>query len=162
MFLQVIKDIGNYVLGTGEYSLEFIKQGVFLFVFIRFWRKDELCRVFIKRTGRVLGQSAAELSLISFIMSVFSTEPNIVSCSGSTLETIQLVDGSPYSKHGLQRPLRFDDFSIARLMHKESYSVFGRIDFHSVLQYLIIFLGGCLDCDWTLLTPILSKVIVSF
>ena len=161
MFLQVIKDIGNHVLSTGEYSLEFITQGVFLFVFIRFWRKNELCREFIKRTGRVLGQSTAELSLISLIMSVFSTEPNIVSCSGSTLETIQLVDGSPYSKHGLLRPLRFDDFSIARLMHKESYSVFGRIDFHSVLQYLIIFLGGCLDCDWTLLTPILSKVIVS-
>ena len=160
MFLQVIKDIGNHVLSTGEYSLEFVKQGVFLFVFIRFWRKDELCRVLKKRNGRVLGQSAAEWSLISFIMSVFSTEHNIVSCSGSTLETIQLVDDSPTSKHSLQRPLRFDDFSIARLMHKESYSVFGRIDFHSVFQNLIIFLGGCLDSDWTLLTPILSQVIV--
>ena len=120
--------------------------------------KNELCRVFLKRTGRVLGQSAAELQLISDVMAVFSTSPNIVCCPGSTLETIRAVDNSPFSEHGLQRPLRFADFSIARLMHKESYSVFGRIDFHSVLQYLIIFLGGCLDFDWTLLTPVLSKV----
>ena len=91
-------------------------------------------------------------------MAVFSTSPNIVSCSGSTLETIQIVDDSPINEHGLQRPLRFADFSIAKLMHKESYSVFGRIDFHSVLQYLIVFLGGCLDQDWTLLTPVLAKV----
>ena len=135
-----------------------VKQGVFLLVFIRFWRKDELCRVFLKRTGRVLGQSSAELSLISDIMAVFSTTPNIVSCSGSTLETTQILDTSPFIEHGLQRPLQFVDFSIARLMHKESYSVFGRIDFHSVLKYLIVFLGGCLDCDWTLLTPVLAKV----
>ena len=91
-------------------------------------------------------------------MAVFSTSPNIVSCSGNTLETIQSVDDSPINEHGLQRPLRFADFSIAKLMHKESYSVFGRIDFHSVLQYLIVFLGGCLDQDWTLLTPVLAKV----
>ena len=153
-----MKDIGTHVVESGEYSLEFVKQGVFLLVFIRFWRKNELCRVFLKRTGRVLGQSAAELQLISDVMAVFSTSPNIVCCSGSTVETIQAVDNSPFSEHGLQRPLRFADFSNARLMHKESYSVFGRIDFHSVLQYLIIFLGGCLDCDWTLLTPVLSKV----
>ena len=158
LFLQTIRDIGTHVVESGEYSLEFVKQGVFLLVFIRFWRKDELCRVFLKRTGRVLGQSSAELSLISDLMAVFSTTPNIVSCSGGTLETIQILDNSPFSKHGLQRPLQFAEFSLARLMHKESYSVFGRIDFHSVLKYLIVFLGGCLDCDWTLLTPVLAKV----
>ena len=158
LFLQAIRDIGTHVVESGEYSLEFVKQGVFLLVFIRFWRKDELCRVLLKRTGRVLGQSAAELHLISDLMAVFSTSPNIVSCSGSTLETVQTVDNSPFNKHGLQRPLRFADFSIAKLMHKESYSVFGRIDFHSVLKYLIVFLGGCLDQDWTLLTPVLAKV----
>ena len=84
-----MKDIGTHVVESGEYSLEFVKQGVFLLVFIRFWRKNELCRVFLKRTGRVLGQSAAELQLISDVMAVFSTSPNIVCCSGSTVETIQ-------------------------------------------------------------------------
>ena len=158
MFLQVIHDIGTHVVAAGDYALEFVKQGVFLFVYIRFWRKDELCRVFLKRTGRVLGQTSAELSLVSSVMAAFSTRPNLVCCSGSTLETIRQIDNSPYSKHGLQRPLRFDDFSIAKLMHKKSYSVFGRIDFHSVLQYLIVFLSGCLDCDWTLMTPVLAKV----
>ena len=156
--ILTIRDIAEHVVASDEYSLEFVKQGVFLLVFIRFWRKDELCRVFLKRTGRVLGQSSAEQCLISYVMAALSTSPNLVSCSGSTLETVQLVDNSPYFKYGLQRPLRFEEFSIARLMHKESYSVFGRIDFHSVLKYLIIFLGGCLDCDWTLMTPILAKV----
>ena len=114
--------------------------------------------MFLKRTGRVLGQTSAELCLISSVMATFSTRPNLVCCSGSTLETIRRIDDSSYSKHGLQRPLRFDEFSVAKLMHKKSYSVFGRIDFHSVLQYLIIFLGGYLDCDSTLLTPVLAKV----
>ena len=119
LFLRMIHDIGSHVIASGEYSLEFVNQGVFLFVFLRFWRKDELCRVFLKRTGRVLGQSSAELCLVNFVMDAFSTRPNIVSCSGTTLETIQLIDNSPYCKQGLQRPLRFDDFSIARSMHKQ-------------------------------------------
>ena len=158
MFLQTIHDIGTYVVASGEYALEFVTQGVFRFVYIRFWKKDELCGVFLKRTGRVLGQTSAELCLISSVMAAFSTRPNLVCCSGSTLEIIRLVDNSAYSKHGLQRPLRFDNFSIAKLMHEQSYIVFGRIDFHSVLQYLIILLGGCLDCNWTLLTPVLANV----
>ena len=158
LFIQTMHDVAEHVVASGEYSLEFVKQGVFLLVFIRFWRKDELCRILLKRTGRVLGQSSAELYLIADVMAALSTSPNHVSCSGCTLETIQLVDSSPYFEQGLQRPLRFEDFSIARLMHKESYSVFGRIDFHSVLKYLIVFLGGCLDCNWTLMTPVLAKV----
>ena len=158
MFLRTFHDIGTHVVASGEYSLKFVKQGIFLFVFLRFWRKDELCRVFLKGTGRVFGQSSAELCLISFVIAAFSTRPNIVSCSGSTLETIHLIDSSPYCKHVRQQPMRFDEFSISRLMQKQSYSVFGRIDFHSVLQYLIIFLGGSLDCDWTLLTQVLAKV----
>ena len=153
-----MRDVASHVIASGEYSLEFIKQGVCLLVFVRFWRKDELCRVFLKRTGRVLGQSSAELGLISNVMAAVSTSPNIICCSGSSLEKIHLFDNSPYCEHGLQCPFRFEDFSIASLMHKESYSVFGRIDFHSVLKYLIVFLGGCLDCDWTMMTPILAKV----
>ena len=149
MFLQTVHDIGTHVVAFGEFSLEFIKQGVFLFVFIRFWSKDGLCRVFLKRNSRVLGQSAADLSQVSIIMAIFCTRPTFVSCSACSLETIQITHESSFSKHGLQRRPRFDDFFIARLMHKKSYSIFGRIDFHSVLQYLIIFLGGTLDCEWT-------------
>ena len=158
MFLQVIHDIQTHVVATEEYSLEFVKQGIFLFVFIRFWRKDELCRVFLKRSGLVLGQGSAELCLVSFVLAAFSTRPNLISSSGCSLETIQATDGSSYSKHGLQRPLRFNDFSIARLMQKKSYSIFKRIDCHSVLQNLIAFLSGSLDLYWTVLTRVLAKV----
>ena len=43
-------------------------------------------------------------------------------------------------------------------MHKDSYSVFGRIDFFSVLQCLVICLSGTLQMEWTLFTPELTKV----
>ena len=36
MFLTMIEDIGSHVVANNEYSLEFIKRVVFLFVYIRF------------------------------------------------------------------------------------------------------------------------------
>ena len=38
------------------------------------------------------------------------------------------------------------------------YSVFGRIDFFSVLKYLVVSLGGSLDMDCVLLAPEIFKV----
>ena len=79
-------------------------------------------------------------------------------CSGSTQKFIQLVDNSPLTQHGVQRPTTFDDIALKRLMHRDSYSVFGRIHFFSVLQYLVVNLGGSLQLEWTLLTPEMSKL----
>ena len=45
-------------------------------------------------------------------------------------------------------------------MHKRSYSVFGRIDFFSVMRQLLVSLGGSLDEAWAVSSPELSKVII--
>ena len=50
------------------------------------------------------------------------------------------------------------EVAVAKLMHKKSYIVFGRIDFFSAVQYLIIFLGGCLELERNLFASQLSKV----
>ena len=98
--------------------------------------------------------SLLELSLLAAI----SSEADLVCCSGATQNFVQLVDDSPLTNHGVQRPTTFDDIAIKRLMHRDSYSVFGRIDFFSILHYLVISLGGSLCLEWTLLTPELVKV----
>ena len=66
MFLELVKDIGHHVVSTGDYGLEFANDGAFLLLFIRFWHEDQLCRVFLKRTGRTQGQSQSELTLLSW------------------------------------------------------------------------------------------------
>ena len=154
----MIPNLGNDILTDGQYSIEFEFQGVFLHMHVRFWKRDRLCRVYLLRTGRTTGRTAAELRLLSILLAAISSEANLVCCSGATQNFIQLVDNSPLTRHGVQRPTTFDDIAIKRLMHRDRHSVFGRIDFFSVLQYLVISLGGSLQLEWTLLTPELSKV----
>ena len=158
MFLELVKDIGHHVVSTGEYGLEFANDGAFLLVFIRFWHEDQLCRVFLKRTGRTQGQNPSELTLVAHVMGALSTEPHIVSVTGSTVHTVQQLDYSCYSNYAVQSPPRFEELQLRTLMHKKSSSVFGKIDFFGVLQYLIVSLGPILELDWVLLSPELSKV----
>ena len=87
-----------------------------------------------------------------------STRPDIVACLGGSPETVNLLDQCKFLQHGAQSPYRFDILSARDLMNKSSYSVFGRIDFFSVIQFLVISLGGCLSQDWTLTAPELTKV----
>ena len=46
-------------------------------------------------------------------------------------------------------------------MHKSKYSVFGQIDFFSVLQALVVSLGGSLTEEWAMRSPELTKVSTS-
>ena len=95
-------------------------------------------------------------------MGVFSTKPHLVSCTGSTLNTVIMLDHCPYSTYGVQSPPRFEELSIKSLIHKKGYSVFGKIDLFSVLQFVVVSLGNSLDLDWVLLSPELSKVGILF
>ena len=158
MFLELVEDLATQVNSSGEYAVEFATDGVFLLSFVRFWHGDQLCRVFLKRTGRVQGQTQAEVCLISYIMGAISTRPRLVNCTGSSARTVQLIDQSPYSPCGVQSTPRFEELNLTTLMHKKSQSVFGRIDFFSVLRYLVNSLGGSTELDWVLLSPELSKV----
>ena len=158
MFSVLITDIGTHVNASGEYSVEFATDGAFLLVFIRFWRAEQLCRVFLKRTSRLQGQTSAEICLLSYLMAAISTKPALVSCTGCSARTIELLDQSPYSPYGVQSPPRFEELNLHQLMHKKRGSVFGKINFFSVLKYLVVSLGGCVELDWVLLSPELSRI----
>ena len=127
-------------------------------MYIRFWHSGRLVRVYLKRAGLRQGKTTAELGLISHIVGAISTRPDVVACLGCSPDTVNLLDNCKFLHHGVQSPFRFDCLSVKDLMNKKSYSVFGRVDFFSVLQYLIVSLGGCVSQEWTLTTPELTKV----
>ena len=162
MFLELVKDIGHHMVSTGEYGLEFANDGAFLLVYIRFWHEDQLCRVFLKRTGRTQGQSQSELSLVAHVMGALSTERHIISVTGNTVQTVQQLDFSRYSNYAVQSPPRFEELQLRALMHEKSASVFGKIDSFGVLHYLVVSLGPSLELDWVLLSPVLSEVSTVF
>ena len=158
MFVELVTDIATQINANGEYSVEFACNDVYMLAFVRFWRGDELCRVFLKRTGRLQAPTEADICLISYIMGAFSTSPRLISCTGCSMRTIELLDVSPYSTFSVQSPPRFEELSLPQLMHRKSQSVFGRVDFFSTLRYLVTSLGGCLELGWALLSPQLSRV----
>ena len=65
MFQEIINDVAAHIKANGEYAIDFASDSVFLLAFVQFWRDNELCRVVLKRTGRLQGQTDAEICLIS-------------------------------------------------------------------------------------------------
>ena len=157
-FLEIINDVGHHVVSNNEYALEFAIDGVFLLVFLRYWQGDKLYRVFLKRTGRTQGQSQAEITLISHVIGAISTGPEVISVTGCTSGTVELLDLSPYGNYAVQSPPRFEELSLRSLMHKKAAIVFGRIDFFAVLHHLIASFGSSLELEWVMFSPELSKV----
>ena len=157
---EVLKNIGYHIVANKVFSLEFANDGIFILIFVRFWMDDNLGRVFLKRTGRAHGRTQAEISFISNVMGAISTGPEIVSVTGCTSSTVQLLDDSPYGQYSVQSPPRFEELQLRSLLHKMNSSVFGHIDFFGVLQHLIVSLGLSLELEWVMLSPELSKVII--
>ena len=160
MFLEIVSDVGHHVVSNNEYALDFANDGMFLLIFLRFWQGDQLCRVFLKRTGRAQGQSQAEITLISHVMSAISTGPQVIIVTGCTSQTVELFDLSPYGQYAVQSPPRFEELQLRTLMHKKVSSVLTslRIDFFAVLHYLIVSLGSSLELEWMMLSSELFKV----
>ena len=140
------------------FALEFETVGVYKHMFINFWKGGELCRVFVCRSSRTTTDVTGELGSLSRLLSAVSPKPGIVACSGCHSELPRAIDESEYYNQGVQSCLRFEHFSLSRLMHKSSYSVFGKIDFFSVLQALMVSLGRSLTEDWVIHSPELTKV----
>ena len=82
----------------------------------------------------------------------------MVACSGYPVEFAKTIDQSEYFSQGVQSCFRFEQLSLARLMHKASFSIFGKIEFFSVPQALMVSLGGSLTENWVMCCPELSKV----
>ena len=124
----------------------------------RFWKGTELCRIYICRSSLPSPDPAGEMGSLSRHLSVASTHCEIVACSGCPAHLIRVTDCSEFFTRGVQSCFRFENLSLRYLMHKSSYSVFGHIDFFSVLQALLVSLGGSLKEEWALRSPELSKL----
>ena len=99
-----------------------------------------------------------DLDVRSDVLADISTRSKSVCWYEGSFDRIQMLDNCTLFPLGVQSPLCFDELCIAKLMHKQTYSVFGRIDVYSVPKYLTVSLGGSLDMDCVLLAPELFKV----
>ena len=66
--MQMLDDLGQYVVANGYYAIEFQQKGVVFFIHLRFWRENHLFCVLIKRTGRVGGLVEADVGLLSSLL----------------------------------------------------------------------------------------------
>ena len=68
--------------------------------------------------------------------------------SGCTFDVLQTVEKSALLKKGIEYPFRYQVFYMHKLMQKRKGSVFGRIDFYTQLEYLLVYLAQYLDEPW--------------
>jgi len=162
LFLSAIEDISSQVISEGAYSLEFENRGQFRYLSVRFWKETALCKVQLARCGRVSPSPASEISLISQVVAALSPTPDIVCVSGCQLEVLMILDDCSFTGKGLHCPFRFENLSFTKLMHKRTASVFGRIDFCSVLQFLLVRLEPTLSLPWMACTTDLLRVSCRF
>ena len=151
-------DIADQVSASQHFGVEFEKRGANRHMSLRFWKGTKLCRVFICRSSLVGAGLTEELGSLALLLSVVSTAPDIVAISGCAVDLIRTVDQHPSYSRGVQSCFRFELLDLRTLMHKKSYSVFGNIDMFSVLQSLLVSLGGSLSEDWVTESPDLVRV----
>ena len=125
---------------------------------VKLWKVLELCRVLVCRSSLPAIDVTGELGSLSRFLSAVSTRPDVVACSGCRVDFAKTIDQSMYFSQGVQSCFRFEQLSLAKLMHKTRYSVFGQIDFFSVLQSLMVSLGDSLTEDWMIRIPTLTRV----
>ena len=155
-----MEDIAEQVTSAQHFSIEFEDSGTDRLMFLRYWREAKLCRVFVYRSALPATDLTGELGSLSRLLSVVSTDPDIVACSGCSVDYIRTIDQHHSYSRGIQSCFRFESLDLQLLMHKFTYSVFGRIDMFSVLQCLLVSLGGSLTEDWVLESPELTRVSV--
>ena len=143
-----MSDVADQISSLQCFALEFEDQGPNRFMSVRFWKGQYLCKVIACRS------SLPTTDLLSAI----STKADVVACSGCPADLIRIIDELPTSVRAVQSCFRFNQLNLSKLMHKKNYSVFGHIDFFSVLRGLVISLGGLTDEDWIQRSPELAKV----
>ena len=151
-------DVAEQIMAQQCLGIEYENEGVYRHMSARFWKGIELCRIYICRSSLPSTDLAGEMGSLSRLLSVASTHCEIVACSGCPADLIRVIDCSEFFTRGVQSCFRFENLSLQYLMHKSSYSVFGHIDFFSVLQALLVSLGSSLNEEWALRSPELSQV----
>ena len=153
-----MSDIADQISTLQYFALEFEDQGPNRFMSVRFWKGQYLCKVIVCRSGLPTTNLTGELGSLACLLSSISTKADIVACSGCPSELIRTIDEVSTSVRAVQSCFRFSQLNLSKLKHKSSYSVFGHIDFFSVLRGLVIFLGGSASEDWVQRSPVLAKV----
>ena len=158
IFNCILEDIAEHVTSAQRFSIEFEDNGTNRLMSLRFWKRTKLCRVFICRSALPATDLTGELGSLSRLLSVESTDPDIVACSGCSVDYIRTIDQHPSYSRGVQSCFRFELLDLQLLMHKFTYNVFGRTDMFSVLQCLLVSLGGSITEDWVRELPELTRV----
>ena len=153
-----MSDIADQISTLQCFALEFEDKGSNRFMSVRFWKGQYLCKVIVCRSGLPTTNLTGELDSLARLLSSISTKADIVACSGCPSELIRTIDEVPTSVRAVESFFRFSQLNLSKLMHKSSYSVFGHIDFFSVLRGLVISLGGSANEDWVQRSPVLAKV----
>ena len=153
-----MSELAEQIATTQCFAIEFENVGVNRLMSIKFWKGDSLCRVFVCRSGLPSADLTGDLGSISRLLSVVSTKADIVAYSGCPVELIQTIDHNEFFPRAVQSCFRFEQLQLQKMMHKPIYSVFGRIEFFSVLKCLIVSLGAATGEDWVLESPDLGQV----
>ena len=141
-----MSELAEQIATTQCFAIEFENVGVNRLMSIKFRKGDSLCRVFVCRSGLPSADLTGDLVSISRLLSVVSTKADIA-CSGCPVELIQTIDHNEFFPRAVQSCFRFEQLQLQKMMHKPTYSVFGRIDFFSVLKCLIVSLGAATGED---------------
>ena len=155
-----MSDIAERVATEQCFAIQYEDKGTNRFMSVRFWKGQCICKVLVCRSELPASEPTGELGLLSRLLSVISTKADVVACSGSPADLIRTIDQAPTFVRGIQSCFRFERLDLLGLMHKTSYSVFGHIDFFSVLRGLMISLCGSPSKAWVQRSPELARVSV--
>ena len=61
------------------------------------------------------------------VIGAISTGPEIISVTGCTSQTVELLDMRPFGQYAVQSPPRFEELQLRTLMHKKASSVLGEL-----------------------------------
>ena len=140
--------------------MEFEQGTPFTHVYVRYWKNDSLVRVLLCRFSCLGEYPKGHFGSLARLFSALSSRPSMVGCSGCPISLLEQVTKAKLSTRGILRPFRFETVSLTNLLPKPSPCVFGAVDFYSVLQYLVVLLGGSRHQAWILEAPHLSKVLI--
>ena len=153
-----LNDIAEQITAQQCFAIEFETAGVYRYISVNFWKDSELCRVFNCRSFLPATDATGELGSVALLLTAVSTKPDGVAISRCNVDLAKTIDQSEYFTRRVQSCFRFEQLSLPTLMHKFSYSVFGRIDFFSVLLTLMVYLGRSFTENWVIGSLELAKV----
>ena len=73
-------DSAEHVTSEQCFFLEFATTGIQKLMHLRFWKEDQLCRIFVGRSGLASAGITGELRSVARLLSVVSPKADIIAC----------------------------------------------------------------------------------